>query len=413
MFLDRKQPFSYVSFIMKFVAKFLFILIAFSLPNLINIDVRANAEDSIYISEINYAGSMDCNAVGRGATCANDKWIEIYNPSSEAVNLNQWTISMGRDLGSTNLNRVIPNISIQPKSYKILVNSDSRITSTLELSNTNYAKLSSLYYISGNTSGDKYIGVGLKNTVGVIIDQKSLVNTEIQQLEASKSQDAKHSIYFESKNGAAKLSTTSSYYPNNYGTPGTGSAFTQQPVTSPISETNTVTAPVITSNPTIQNNISGATEIASTESIPAQAKPNPNFISQKKEFVNKIAVPVKQKPINRSVVKKVPTPVVIAVQTPKIEIVQTPTVENIQLVTPPQINYAQRNVYTLPKSQTAEAMIPSIAKISSIPSPSFNQNLLYLGLANIAFIVIQNTGRKVKLLALTTISNFYLKLQTD
>jgi hypothetical protein len=43
------------------------------------------AQSDIYISEVNYAGSVvsnDCRAVGVTAKkCSNDKWFEVSNPT--------------------------------------------------------------------------------------------------------------------------------------------------------------------------------------------------------------------------------------------------------------------------------------------------------------------------------------------
>jgi hypothetical protein len=194
--------------------------------------VTANAAETngVYISEVNYAGSINnlgCKKLeNTKITCANDKWLELYNSSPFAVNLNGWVVAVGKEHAdpqkfATSF-RIDRDLIIQPNSYVVLLNRDKNLTSTLELAKVDYSSFGSLFGISGNTSGQKYIRVALLKE-SVIVSKVELLNMDTLESEngINQSKGQKYSIYFESAGSLPKFSSSgSAYFENNYATPG-------------------------------------------------------------------------------------------------------------------------------------------------------------------------------------------------
>jgi hypothetical protein len=217
-------------------------IILLSLSIILSVDfgtVTAFAAESneVYISEINYAGSINhlgCKKAEKvKVTCANDKWIELYNSSSIAVNLNGWSVGVGKEHENpqqfASTFRIDRDLIIQPNSYVVLLNSDKNLNSTLELAKVNFYSFGSLFGISGNTPGQKYVRVALLKDTEIVSKVELL---ELDSLERenniSQTNGIKYSIYFETVNSLPKFSIASNqYFENNFATPGLSPATVQ------------------------------------------------------------------------------------------------------------------------------------------------------------------------------------------
>lgn len=193
----------------------------------------------LYISEINYAGSTsasNCKTTSTGASqCSNDKWLEIYNPGSEAVNLQGFKVQRFDELGKLfSLGSISQSTVINPNGYGLITSKNSNLNSLLNEIKGEVTKVSPglLNGISGNTAGKKYIRVALTTNDNSIISKVSLNNTEIESLESSiaKKDSEKFSISFEADPTKAKIAKRESqYFQNNFATPGLPYAFKVSP----------------------------------------------------------------------------------------------------------------------------------------------------------------------------------------
>ena len=64
---------------------------------LVNFNLKVSASEEIFISEVSFSGSVALNNCqlesGFVANLCNfDKWVELYNPSQNAINLDGWRI---------------------------------------------------------------------------------------------------------------------------------------------------------------------------------------------------------------------------------------------------------------------------------------------------------------------------------
>lgn len=187
-------------------------------------------EDSvpIYISEVNYAGStnsLGCKASDSTSkvTCANDKWVEIHNTSDKNLDIQGFTVGVGKRTTDPSAFASTFNITtsliIPANGFIVLLNKDSGLESTLKQGKFQYASVGSLFGISNNTLGKKYIRVAIiKN--GQTLSEVNIPN--LDSLEKSnnirQSESQKISLNFDEKH--KPTFSSAEYFPNNYGSPG-------------------------------------------------------------------------------------------------------------------------------------------------------------------------------------------------
>lgn len=214
-------------------------------------------EDSvpIYISEVNYAGStnpLGCKASDSTSkvTCANDKWIEIHNTSDKDLDIQGFTVGVGKRTADPSAFASTFNITssliIPANGFIVLLNKNSGLESTLKQGKFQYTSLGSLFGISNNTPGNKYIRVAIiKN--GQTVSEVNI--PDVDSLEKSdnikQSESQKTSLNFDEKNQPTFSLTE--YFPNNYGSPGLPFV-TQKTVEK---ETNEKVDPVVVPSPVL------------------------------------------------------------------------------------------------------------------------------------------------------------------
>ena len=193
-----------------------------------DVEANSNPNNSIFISEINYAGSTNpsnCKKIlSARISCSSDKWVEIYNPGTQSVSLKGWKIGVGQRKNDPSLfasTFYLPNIGIKPKEAVVFANKNKNLTSTLDLANINYQVSGSLFGISNNTSGQKYLRVALINDEK-IVSERNIQNLDVIEKEnnISQTKESKHTIIYDSSNSDPKFSLESTYYPLNFGNPG-------------------------------------------------------------------------------------------------------------------------------------------------------------------------------------------------
>ncbi|MEM1311846.1 MAG: lamin tail domain-containing protein [Patescibacteria group bacterium] len=220
-----------------------------------SVEVSASQNEEVYISEINYAGSQNsqnCKKIPKARiTCANDKWIELYNKSSKPVNLNGWVIHIGRKRADpeqyASTIKIDQDLLLKPNSATVILNSNKNLVSTLELAGElEYHRLGSLFGISSNQAGSKYIRVALSKN-GSFISKIDIDNLELLENKSGiiQSNKSRFSINFTSGEPAF-TSTQNAYFINNYATPGTVIIPTNE---SEIVNKQIVTAPKVVEKP--------------------------------------------------------------------------------------------------------------------------------------------------------------------
>ncbi len=200
------------------------------------------APDTVYISEVSYAGSVadnQCKNSGTNASkCSNDKWFEVYNPSSVAVNLQGWKIGIGnRKDGSGNYATtatINQNLQILPRSPLVISSKDSGLNSVLDISGVNHFALASLFGMSNNTPSLKYLRVALISPENIrferFIENLDLIekNNSIDQTKGKKT-----TLEFDSEGNPSFAS--SAFFGNNFGSPAS--------VFIPVSKSDTIPEP--------------------------------------------------------------------------------------------------------------------------------------------------------------------------
>lgn len=192
-------------------------LILLSLATLLltqnSIFVKANSNDLI-ISEINYAGSINGNCkTDSTATnrCSFDKWVEIFNQSSNAVNLAGYKLVTG-DGATQKFETISLTGTIVSGGYYLVGNSEVNFNSAVNGFNlTNY----NIKNISNKTS--QTIGVSLQDNLGNILDNVQMSSAGYAALQTD---TARHTLE-RSGNGSWYISNNA-FRAANYGTPGFG-----------------------------------------------------------------------------------------------------------------------------------------------------------------------------------------------
>lgn len=179
------------------------------------------ADQSVYISEVNFAGSTrpDCKL------CSYDKWIELFNPSEKAVDVSFWTLRFRESQDTTNNLKFPPNTFIQAKSNYLVRNRYNGLTSTLSSANIQADAISGkVLRVSSNTAGQRRIQASLLNSTGQKISEFNLNESAISKLEGKQNLIAnnKFSIEFNPDNSSYEISEKT-YFSNNYGSPKFGS----------------------------------------------------------------------------------------------------------------------------------------------------------------------------------------------
>jgi hypothetical protein len=179
------------------------------------------ANQGVYISEVNFAGSTrpDCKL------CSYDKWIELYNPSQQAIDVSFWTLRFRESQDATNNLKFPPNTFIQAKSNYLVRNRYNGLTSTLSTANIQTDAISGkVLRVSSNTTGQRRVQASLLNSSGLKISEFNLNELEISKLEneASLTSNSKFSLEFNPNNSTYKISEKT-YFSGNYGSPKFGS----------------------------------------------------------------------------------------------------------------------------------------------------------------------------------------------
>jgi hypothetical protein len=299
-----------------------------------NIKVLAD-QSQIYISEINYAGSVNDQNCKKDSiakiTCANDKWIEIYNAGSSEVNLMGWKIGVGkRKEDSTQFAStfsITTNTIIKPDSHFVLLNSDKNLLSTLDLAGVSYKSFGSLFGISNNTAGSKYLRVALLQN-NQIINQRSIDNLDnLEKLNhITQSSYLKQSIYYTSADSEPAFSSISNqYFKGNAGSPGGFLASTNQTIqeiNSPLVAAETI--PQVSINPNSQP------ETGVVESMPIISS-QPNIVPDSTPMTVSNEVKITTNPIQPEISDNIQSVVSTTNQILNESVSSTPVVSTINL----------------------------------------------------------------------------------
>ena len=176
-------------------------------------ETRAESS-SIFLSEINYAGSTDANNCKNipvvVTRCFADKWVEITNPSENFVNLSGWKLLFNEGNGTNEQFVFSGSAGIEGKSTLVVGYTEKNFQSVLSISgNTADYTTFSMLRVSNNTSNMIHTELFDANGVSqdkVYFSTSSFVTTTGQS----------HSL--EKLNGVWQLTTTE-FSPNNFRTP--------------------------------------------------------------------------------------------------------------------------------------------------------------------------------------------------
>jgi len=233
------------------------------------------ANQSVYISEVNFAGSTrpDCKL------CSYDKWIELYNPSQQAIDVSFWTLQFRESQDATNNLKFPPNTFIQAKSNYLVRNRYNGLTSTLSSANIQADAISGkVLRVSSNTAGQRRIQASLLNSTGQKISEFNLNESAISKLESETNfpSGSKFSIQFDPDNSAYKISEKT-YFSNNYGNPKFSSGVLVDLDKTPEVQVQPVVSPVINLTPEsstvniVQPEIKVEVPSSTSSQIPVQA----------------------------------------------------------------------------------------------------------------------------------------------
>ncbi len=129
----------------------IFILILLFFTFLI-INVSADSNSKMIINEIMYNPEENDNYY---------EWIELYNPSSQTINLSSWSITDNtyQDFLEPNIDKGTNNMLVPPKKYAIITDHGTKIYEKYNISNQTI-----FFYVDDNS-----IGNGLGNTKDKIL----------------------------------------------------------------------------------------------------------------------------------------------------------------------------------------------------------------------------------------------------
>lgn len=217
------------------------------------IEVRSQSAD-LFISEIAHSGTVatdNCRGTSPSFTCNQEKWLEIYNPTLQTVDLTSYILMIGTNNTKRNLSG-----RIQPLSTFVIADS-GQVGSNLVLQTADL-RLGALNFISGNTTGAKYVRVGLLKS-GQPMHSIDLNNQELIELESTANVPAgsKFSLSFQNtglrpfvdvKNTYGRISEGRV----NYGSPGKFMVINKSDSTQVV---ETVKTPIVATNPGAKPNI--------------------------------------------------------------------------------------------------------------------------------------------------------------
>lgn len=220
---------------------------------LILFNVPVSAKQTVYISEVNFAGSIrsDCNL------CSYDKWIELTNPSEKAIDVSSWQLRFRESQAATNNLKFPPNTFIQAKSNYLVRNRYNGLVSTLSNANIQADAISGkVLRVSSNQSGQRKIQASLHNSSGQNISEINLNEQNLVFLEQAASLEAstKYSLSYNLASMKYEISTPI-YFQNNYGSPkaGTGNLvdLDDQQLSNEVQPVLEIKPEVITPNPVV------------------------------------------------------------------------------------------------------------------------------------------------------------------
>ena len=220
---------------------------------LILFNVPVSAKQTVYISEVNFAGSVrsDCNL------CSYDKWIELTNPSEKAIDVSSWQLRFRESQAATNNLKFPPNTFIQAKSNYLVRNRYNGLVSTLSNANIQADAISGkVLRVSSNQSGQRKIQASLHNNSGQNISEINLNEQNLVFLEqaANLEASAKYSLSYNLASVKYEISTPI-YFQNNYGSPkaGTGNLvdLDDQQLSAEVQPVLEIKPEVITPNPVV------------------------------------------------------------------------------------------------------------------------------------------------------------------
>ncbi len=181
----------------------------------------ASANNSLIISEINYFGSIQENKCKTIETdknrCGFDKWFELYNNSSNAINLKNWKIQLRNSTNQEDTINITEDINIKPRGYIIIAYDEVNFDSALRKLNIEpNIKSGKTLRISNNEH--KTIQIKLINPDSKVIFEVNLDSAVLDTIEQKMKTGKKYSIEFDLKKNSWVISTNE-YYKNNFGTP--------------------------------------------------------------------------------------------------------------------------------------------------------------------------------------------------
>jgi Lamin Tail Domain len=176
--------------------------------------VNAQAGSQVFISEINLAGSTR----SRCLRCNRDKWVELRNPSNQAVSLAGWSLRT-RGSKAKGDNIVFPStVSIAPGEYYLIAYREKNLSSTLNLGGIQPDAYSGKIMNISNIweNGGKYVNISLLDTNGLAVSAVKLGDGQTKSLIDSMEKGSKYSIQ---PSGGSWVLSNSTYFTSNFGTP--------------------------------------------------------------------------------------------------------------------------------------------------------------------------------------------------
>ena len=168
----------------------------------------------IFISEVNYAGSLksdNCKVTDTKFNCTFDKWVELFNPGKQILQLDSYSLLVGPDQKELHLSG-----EINPGQHFVIKNKNSSLNTALSNFDLEIGFLQNL-----SSKDNHLVNLALKKG-DIIIDNKSFSSGKFDPKQDS---DSRYSVEFE---GAFRAGTIAqqTYFQDtglsNFGTPGAG-----------------------------------------------------------------------------------------------------------------------------------------------------------------------------------------------
>ncbi len=195
------------------------ILSPITFPTVTFANTNSQLVSNLIISEINPFGSIGVNSckVNNSNTnrCSFDKWIEIYNPGPNSVNLNGWSLQFLESDQKINNLVFTSNILLPADSYFLISYKESQYQSVLNLANIKLGGITGkIRNLSNRETGR--IQVSLLNPQAQKVFTVNLRLQDFPDLEESLKLNRRHSLEY---TGQQWVVATNEFYPNNFGTP--------------------------------------------------------------------------------------------------------------------------------------------------------------------------------------------------